>query len=128
MLKTHVASICFKCFRDMLQVFQMDVAKVDQDVAYVAMVVHLCSKCLPLMFHLFFHTYVISVFHSDVAYVSHICCKCFIWMLRMFCNGYTRLFPGVSDVCCKCFNCFGRMLQVFHLDIAKANLVLHMLQ
>jgi hypothetical protein len=31
-LKTHVASVCFKCFRcfrGMLQVFGMDVAKVD---------------------------------------------------------------------------------------------------
>jgi hypothetical protein len=41
-------------------VFHTDVAKVDQDVVYIAM----------------------------VAYVSHICCKCFIWMLRMFCNDF----------------------------------------
>jgi hypothetical protein len=38
----------------------MDVAKVDRDVAYVAMVVYLCCKRLSLMFHLFFD----------------ICCKC----------------------------------------------------
>jgi hypothetical protein len=31
-------------FRGMLQVFQMDVVKVDQNVAYVAMVVHICCK------------------------------------------------------------------------------------
>jgi hypothetical protein len=80
------------------------------------------------MFLLFFHTYVASVFHPDIAYVSHICCKCFIWMLCMFCNGYTRLFHRVSDVCCKCFNYFGRMLQVFHPDVAKIDLMLHMLQ
>jgi hypothetical protein len=28
-------------------------------------------------------------------------------------------FSSVSDVCCKCFSCFGRMLQVFHLDVAR---------
>jgi hypothetical protein len=43
-------------------VFRMDAAKVDQDVAYVAMVVHVCCKLLFLMFHLFFETYVASVF------------------------------------------------------------------
>jgi hypothetical protein len=48
-LKEHVASLCFKyfkCFICMLQVFHMDVAIVDRDVAfaYVAMVVHACCK------------------------------------------------------------------------------------
>jgi hypothetical protein len=52
-------------------VFQMDVAKVDRDVAYVAMVVHVCCNGLLPMFHL------------DVAYVSDIYCLCFIWILRM---------------------------------------------
>jgi hypothetical protein len=48
-VETHIASVCFKCFicfRDMLQVFHMDVAKLDRDVAYVAMVVHVCCKRL----------------------------------------------------------------------------------
>ena len=44
-------------------------------------------------------------------------------MLHMFCNGYTRVFLVFLDVCCKCFNCFGRMLQMFHLDVVY--LVLH---
>jgi hypothetical protein len=43
----------------MLQVFHVDVAKVDWDVA---MVVHVCCKILFLMFQLFFQTYVASVF------------------------------------------------------------------
>jgi len=50
-------------------VFQMDVAKVNRDVAYVTMVVHVCCKLLFLMFHLFFETYIASVF---------------IWMLHIF--------------------------------------------
>jgi hypothetical protein len=64
-MKAHIASICFKCFkcfRDMLHVFQMDVAKIDWDVAYVAMVVQVCYKGLFLMFYLCFQTYVASVF------------------------------------------------------------------
>jgi hypothetical protein len=50
----------------MLQVFRMDIAKVDRDVAYVAMVVHICCKHSLLMFHLFYQTYVESVY-LDVA-------------------------------------------------------------
>jgi hypothetical protein len=42
----------------------------------------------------------------------------------MFCNGCTR----VSYVCCKRFNCFGRMLQIFSLNVTKVDLVLHMLR
>jgi hypothetical protein len=42
-------------------VFQMDVAKVDRDVAYVAMVVRVCFKLMFSMFH-FFPTCVTSVF------------------------------------------------------------------
>jgi hypothetical protein len=105
----------------------MNVAKVDQNIAYVVMVVYLCCIRLSPIFHLFFQTYIASVFHPDVTYVSHIYCKCFIWMLRMSCNGYTRFFPSVLDVCYKCFNCFGRILQVFRPDITKADLVLHIL-
>jgi hypothetical protein len=45
-LKVHDSSVCFKCFKGVLQVFHVDVAKVDRDVAYVAMVVHVCCKLL----------------------------------------------------------------------------------
>jgi hypothetical protein len=53
-LKAHVASVCFKCFRWM--------AKVDQDVAYVAMVVRVCRKGLFPISDLCFRTYVANVF------------------------------------------------------------------
>jgi hypothetical protein len=56
-LEANVAGIyfkCFKCFRGMLQVFHMDIAKVDRDVSYVAIVVHVCYERLFQMFHLFF--------------------------------------------------------------------------
>jgi hypothetical protein len=71
----------------MLQVFHMDVAKVDRDVAYVAMVVHLCCKHLLPMFHLFFRCMLQE-------YLSR-CFICFIHMLQVFyldvayaCNGF----------------------------------------
>jgi hypothetical protein len=81
-LKQHVASVCFKClkcFRVMLQVFCTDIAKVDHDIAHVAMVVHVCCKLLFSMFHLFFFlTCVASVFIWMLYIFSYIRCKCFI--------------------------------------------------
>ena len=101
----HVASLCLKCFSCFIcifQVFHMDVAKVDQDVAYVASVSEACCKRLFKMVHLS-QTYVASVFYLDVARVSHICCKS---MFEVF-----QLFPSyVVFSCCK--------LQVFYLDVA----------
>jgi hypothetical protein len=64
----------------MLQVFHVDVVKVDRDVA---MVVHVCCKLLFLTFQLFFRrmlqvclseyftcfTHMLHVFYLDVAYI-----------------------------------------------------------
>ena len=74
--------------------FQMDVAKVDRNVAYVAMVVHVYCKCLLPMFYLCFPDVCCKCVYLNVAYVSHICCMCFIWMLRMFAIVF-RVFSGV---------------------------------
>ena len=63
MLKAYVANICFKCYRGMLQVFYIIVAKVDQDVAHVAMRM--------------FQAYI-----PNVSSVLDVCCKCFIWILQ----------------------------------------------
>jgi hypothetical protein len=49
-------------------VFHINVAKLDQDVTYVAMVVHVCCKCLFPMFHLFFRR-MLQVFYLDVSSV-----------------------------------------------------------
>jgi hypothetical protein len=59
-------------------VFHADIVKVDRDVAYVAMVVHVCCKLLFSVFHLFFQDICCKCVYLDIAYVSHICCKCFI--------------------------------------------------
>jgi hypothetical protein len=45
----YIENICFnccRCSRGMLQVFRIDVVKVDQNITYVAMTIHVCCKCL----------------------------------------------------------------------------------
>jgi hypothetical protein len=61
-------------------VFQMDIAKVNQDVTIV---VHVCCKLLFSIFQLF-STYVSSVFIYMLYMLSYLCCKYFIYILRMF--------------------------------------------
>jgi hypothetical protein len=61
----------------------MDVAEVDQDVAYVVMVLHLCCKRL--------FSNVLSVFQTYVANV-------FIWILHMFHIYVASVLSG----CCVC--------------------------
>jgi hypothetical protein len=58
----------------------------------------------------------------------------FIWMFQCFAMATHMLssfFLGVLQVfqtlCCRYFSCFGRILQVFHLDVAKVDRMLHML-
>ena len=113
-----------KCFMCMLQVFHVD-------VAYVAMAIDVCYKCIvPNV--LAVSDVCCKCFFLRVTYVSHICCKCLIRMLHMF-HTYVA---SVSSGCCICFamathvfsfNYFGCKLQVFHLNIAKVDMVLHML-
>jgi hypothetical protein len=57
----------------MLQVFYLDVVKVDLDIAY---------------------TYMLRAYVSSVSNVSYVYCKCFIWMLHMF---------AMIFKCCKTF-------------------------
>jgi hypothetical protein len=66
-LEAYVARLCLKCFRCfivMLQVFHMDVAKVDRDVAYN--VASFCSQCF-----ICFPDVCCKCVYLDVAYVSH---------------------------------------------------------
>jgi hypothetical protein len=120
------ATIRFICFRCMLQVIHMNVAKVDQDVAHVAAAVHVCCKHLFQIFHLFFFIRILQVcLFWNVVYISHICCICFILMLHMFCNDIFKCFlqvfqKHVSSVS----SVFSYMLQMFHLDVSKVDRVL----
>jgi hypothetical protein len=84
-LKEHVANVCFECFRCFKVCCKR--AKVHRDVAYVAMVLHVCCKDLLPMFHLCFRTYVASVF---------------TWMLYMFAKVYMcffQVFRSMLKVC-----------------------------
>jgi hypothetical protein len=73
----------------MLQVFHMDIVKIDCDcdVTHVAMVVHVYCKRLFQMFHLLFHMYVASVLirmlHMFHTYVTRVCSKCFSYFSLM---------------------------------------------
>jgi hypothetical protein len=92
----------------MLQVFHVDVIKLDRDIAYVAMVVHVCCKLCCSQYFICFLDVCCKCVILDVAYVSHICCKCFIWMLCMFLQWFQvflGVFVSVSDACFKCFIC-----------------------
>jgi hypothetical protein len=57
----------------MLQVFRIDIAIVNRDIAYVAMAIHVCCKSLFQMFRLFFSYVCCKCFYLDVTYVSNRC-------------------------------------------------------
>ena len=88
----------------MLQVFYLDVAKVDLDVAYICML----------------QAYVSSgpgVFIRMFASVSSGCCICLQWFLSVF-----RHFPQVFQMLISCVSsAFRRMLLVLYSNIAKVD-------
>jgi hypothetical protein len=63
---------------------------------------------------------VFQVFNTYVASVLSGCCIYFAMTTHVFFKCFRRTY--------KCFSCFGRMLQVFHLGVAKVDLGLHTLQ
>jgi hypothetical protein len=91
MLQAYVFK-CFSYFICMFQVFHLNVAKVDIDVAYTCMlqkyVLSVSFICMS------------QVFHLDVACVLH---------------DYTRVLQVFLGVC-KCFSYLRCILQVFHLN------------
>jgi len=76
-------------FRPMLQVFHLNVVKIDLDVAYVALVIHACFK---------------SIFQEHVSSVSSISER----MLQMFYLNVANSY--VASICSECFICFRGML------------------
>ena len=88
----------------MLQVFRIDVAKIDRDVAYVAMVVHIRCKRLSPMFHLCFWTYCCKCFYMDVAYIFTHMLQVFYPYIAYVCNGF-QVFSGVLEARFKHFIC-----------------------
>jgi len=87
-------------------VFHIDIAKLDQDVAYVAKALHICCKHLVPNVSSIFSDVCCKCVYLDVAYVSHICCKCFFSMLHIFAmvfKCFRCFFVSVSDACVKCY-------------------------
>jgi hypothetical protein len=91
-------------------VFHMDVVKVDRDVAYIAMVVHVCCKSLSLMFHLFFRRMlqaclfdVTCVFHTYVVSILFEWCVCLQWFSSVFASVSDEISSVLSVffVCCR---------------------------
>jgi hypothetical protein len=81
---SNISEVCCKCY--------IDVAKVDQDVTHVVMVIHVYFKCMFQIFYLL-QTYVASDLsrccksRSDCyiyMHVASIFCKYFIWMMHIF--------------------------------------------
>jgi hypothetical protein len=61
-LYTYVLSVCFICFKNMLQVFYLDVANVDLNVVYTCMLPVYVFKCFQLP------KLMSQVFCLDIAY------------------------------------------------------------
>jgi hypothetical protein len=101
----YAANICFKCFKGMLQLLYMDVAKVDLDVTHVTYFTNIsevCCKRLLKMFHLFRRYVAVSVLSRCYIYI--VCCRYFISMLHMF---HTHIASILSRYCI----CFTHMSQ-----------------
>jgi hypothetical protein len=131
-LKIHFVSVCIKCFgcfRGMLELFQMNVVKVDQNIVYIAMlytyVTEVCSKCFICVFGRIiasvfiwmlhtFHTYIVSI-------LSGYCVQWFSSVFHMFLQVFQKYVLSVLFV-------FRRMLQVLYLNVSKIDRVLYMLQ
>jgi hypothetical protein len=94
----------------MLQEFCIDVVKVDRDITYVAMAIHVCCKRLFQMFHLFFQTYIASVFICMLRIFHTYVCKCFCQDVAYVLQWLFKFFM--------CFRkCFIYMFQMFHLSL-----------
>ena len=71
----------------MLQVFYLDVAKVDLDVAYTCML----------------QAYVLSVFRCFICMFASVSSMLYMFLLVFKC--FSDVFASVSDICFKCFIC-----------------------
>jgi hypothetical protein len=84
---SYVAYVCLKCFRHfrcMLHLFNIDVAKVDWGMLHVAIVSEACCKRMFRVFQMC-QRYVSSVFSGRILQVCLSgCCICFTYMLHVF--------------------------------------------
>jgi hypothetical protein len=103
-------------------------------VLNVSSVSDVCCKCFIWMLHVYASVLSRCCIYMQVFQVfSYVCCKCFHLDVAMFVMA-THVFSSFSGVLpvfqthfASVFSCFERMLQVFHLNIAKVDRMLHML-
>jgi hypothetical protein len=93
----------------MLQFFYADVAKVDRDVARVAIVVHVCCKLsVPSVFIRVFYDVSYKRVYLDVAYVFRLMLQVFyldvVYILQWFLSVFHVFFTSVLDACFKMFH------------------------
>jgi hypothetical protein len=96
-LKVHVVSIyfnCFRSFRGTLQLFHIDITKIDWDVAFVVMAI-----CFRRILQVFLFGYCICFIPQVFLYG---CCVCFEMTFQVF----SRCFLNVSNAYFNCFICF----------------------
>ena len=121
--------------------FQMDVANVDRDVAYVATVVDVCCKGLLPLFHLCFSAACCKFIYLDVAYVSmvvHLCwclspmfhlfsrrmCKCVYLDVAYMFHTYVASILSECYVCLQYFSSvFSCFFQVFQKHVSSVSSV-----
>jgi hypothetical protein len=91
----------------------MDVAEVDRDVAYVAMIIHVCCTLLFPMFHPFFIyvarvlIWILHMFHAYVVSDLSRCCIYLQWFqvfFGVFASALDAYFKCLIslNICCKC--------------------------
>jgi hypothetical protein len=102
-------------------VFRIDVAKVDQYIANIAMAIHVCYNIyvpnVSYVFQKYFCKYFVLTLYMFHTYVASV----FIWMLHMFCNDISSFlrvfFASVLDLCFKCFICLRRTPSVLVKEV-----------
>ena len=87
----YVANVSFGRFRSMLQLFHLDVAKVDQGMLHIVHMLQVFQRHVASICSKYF-----TCFSTYVAIVL-------IWMFHM-------LQKNVAIICSKCFSCFSLML------------------
>jgi hypothetical protein len=79
-------------------------------IAYVAMAIHVCCRCVFQIFQLFHLD--VACFHLDISYVVaaiHVCCKCIFQMFLLF---QTYVASVLSRYCISCGS-YIHMLQTY---------------
>jgi hypothetical protein len=96
--------------------------KIDLEVAYVIIAIHVCCKCMFQNVSVVSNIYC-KCFYLDVVYVAlaiHVCCKCMFQIFQLFSNVRCKC---VLSGCCICCTGYTRMLQVYVSNVSAVSKV-----